>query len=354
MATIEKRTAKDGETTYRVKVRIKGYKPESATFTSLTKARRWEQQTEAAMREGRYFKNTEAKKRTLAELLDRYLEQVGRDNPKRWDSVRLLLGWWKRELGYVYLSDLTRSKITEKRDQLLTTPKKNGKPRSPATVNRHTEALRHALSIAVQEWEWLENHPMNGLSKLKEPRGRDRYLTENERDSLLAACKASKSKNLYPLVMLALTTGARAGELLNIRWADIDFDRNLIVLHETKNGEKRVLYLLPAVKKLLQEHGKVRNLKSDLLFPSPREPERPFQYRESWKYALKKAGVKGFRFHDLRHTAASYLAMSNASLMEISTCLGHKTLAMVKRYAHLSEATTANAVERMNERILQL
>lgn len=354
MATIEKRTAKSGETTYRVRVRVKGYKPASATFERLTDARRWEQQTEAAMREGRYFKNTEAKKRTLAEMIDRYLEQVGRNNPRRWESVHLLLEWWKRELGYVYLSDLTRSKITEKRDQLLATPKKDGTPRMPATVNRHTEALRHALNMAVKEWEWLESHPMNGLPKLKEPRGRDRFLTDEERQAILAACQASKSKNLFPLVMLALTTGARAGELLNIRWQDIDFPRSQIVLHKTKNGEKRVLHLLPAIKALLEEHGKVRRLGTDLLFPAARNPKVPFEYRPSWEYALQTAGIENFRFHDLRHTAASYLAMSSASLMEISACLGHKTLAMVKRYAHLSDASTASAVQRMNERILQL
>lgn len=354
MATIEKRTAKSGEVTYRVRVRVKGYKPASATFERLTDARRWEQQTEAAMREGRYFKNSEAKKRTLTELIDRYLEQVGRNNPRRWESVHLLLEWWKRELGYIYLSDLTRSKITEKRDQLLTAPKKDGKPRTPATVNRHTEALRHALNVAVKEWEWLESHPMNGLPKLKEPRGRDRFLSDKERQAVLLACESSKSKNLFPLVMLALTTGARAGELLSIRWQDVDFARSQIVLHKTKNGEKRVLHLLPAIKALLEDHGKIRRLDTDLLFPSAQNPKVPFEYRESWKHALHKAGVENFRFHDLRHTAASYLAMSSASLIEISTCLGHKSLSMVKRYAHMTDATTANAVQRMNERILQL
>jgi integrase len=101
---------------------------------------------------------------------------------------------------------------------------------------------------------------------------------------------------------------------------------------------------------LVQQHAKVQRLDTVLLFPSP-SGKSPRDIRSAWKTALKRAGIIHFRFHDLRHTAASYLAMNGTSLMEIAEVLGHKTLAMVKRYAHLSEAHTRSVVERMNRAV---
>ena len=104
------------------------------------------------------------------------------------------------------------------------------------------------------------------------------------------------------------------------------------------------------VLELLNDRSKVRRLGSDLVFPG-RNPSRPHAVRHSWYASLEAAGLDDFRFHDLRHTAASYLAMNGASIAELSEILGHKTLQMVKRYAHLSEQHTAAVVGRMNERI---
>jgi len=217
MATIEKRTNSKGVTSYRSRVRIKGYKTETRTFTSKTKAKLWAHKIEVSMRDGDHFCNAEAKKRTVSEMIDRYLDQIAQQNPKRWDSVRLLLKWWHNEIGHMYLSDVTKPKIIDARDKLCATPKKDGGLRSHSTINRYTQAFRHILNIATNEWEWVKKNPMNGLSNLNEPEGRDRYLRDDERFALLRECKNSRSQNLYPLVMLGLTTGARAGELCNIK-----------------------------------------------------------------------------------------------------------------------------------------
>ena len=117
---------------------------------------------------------------------------------------------------------------------------------------------------------------------------------------------------------------------------------------ETKNGTSRSVPLTGEVLELLHKHSKIRRLDSDLVFPSPNDPQRPLHFRASWLTALKRAEISEFRFHDLRHCAASYLAMSGASLAEIVEVLGHRTLAMVKRYAHLSQDHVAGVVERMN------
>ena len=151
-------------------------------------------------------------------------------------------------------------------------------------------------------------------------------------------------------MVLALSTGARKGELISSKWKDIDFHREVIIQHDTKNGERRVLPLTHHALEIVAHLFQNRRLDSEYVFPS-NNGKKPFDIRRAWTAALKKADIPDFRFHDLRHSAASYLAMNGASLAEISEILGHKTLAMVKRYAHLSEVHTAGVVARMNEKI---
>ncbi len=167
----------------------------------------------------------------------------------------------------------------------------------------------------------------------------------------MAACKISKSPDLYLAVVLALSTGARSQEILGLHWGQIDFTRRVATLEETKNGERRVLPLADHALELLKERAKVRRIDTDLVFPGRINPRKPLDLRSPFETALKRAKIDDFRWHDLRHSAASYLAMNGASLAEIVEVLGHKTLAMVKRYSHLSEAHTAGVVERMNRRM---
>jgi integrase len=352
MATIETRQTPDGKTSYRVKIRIRGFPSQSATFERKTDAKNWASQTETAMREGRHFKTTQAKKYTVADLIKRYLDYQKTRNSKRAAAVEMYLNWWKSELGAYALADVSKTLILEKRDRLIATGK-NVERRSPATANRYMTALSHAFSVAVNEWEWLQEHPMGKIAKLPESRGRVRFLSDDERTRLLAACTEINSEFIYPLVVLALSTGARHGELINLQWKDVDFRRKAIVLQDTKNGERRVLPLAHHALELMQAQYEGRDKVSSLVFPSPREPSRPWESRAAWLAALEKAKIDDFRFHDLRHTAASYLAMNGASTNEIAEVLGHKTLAMVKRYSHLSEVHTAGVVEKMNKKIFE-
>lgn len=353
LATIETRKQQDGSISYRAKVRLKGFPTQTATFERKTDAKDWAKQTEVAIREGRYFKTAESKKHTLAELIDRYLGELKIRNPKRQGQVKPYLEWWKEAIGPYALSEVGKALLIEQRTRLSTEAGRNIPQRSNATVNRYMATLSHAFSIAVNEWEWLHEHPMRKIAKLPEPRGRIRFLDDKERAALLQACQASEGEHLYLLVVLALSTGARHGELINLRWRDVDMQRKVIVLHDTKNKERRVLPLAHHALELMEARRKVRNIASDLVFPSPENPMKPWLSRTSWLTALKVAKIQDFRFHDLRHSAASYLAMNGATLAEIAEVLGHKTLSMVKRYSHLSEAHTAKVVQRMNERIFQ-
>lgn len=351
MASIEKRVSSEGKVSYRVKIRLKGYPTQTATFERLTDARNWEKITEAAIKEGRHFKTIEAKKHTAGELIDRYIREVLPSKPKIQKEQKQQLQWWKSKIGSYLLVDVTPALIVEHRNALLV-PEAGSEtpPRSQSTANRYLAALSHAFSIAVKEWCWLDSNPLSKVSKYKEPRGRVRFLSDEERNKLLDVCKKSSNRYLYPIVMLALSTGARHAEILNLKWKDIDLDRRTIILHETKNGERRVLPIANHIHNMLIEHKKVRHLHSDYVFPNERG-NKPIAMRIQWNQAVKEAGLEDFRFHDLRHTCASYLAMNGASLAEIAEVLGHKTLQMVKRYAHLSEAHTASVVERMNQKI---
>lgn len=350
MANIEKRTTQDGKTTYRVKVRLKGFPTQSATFARKTDAQKWVQQTETAIREGRHFKTNEAKRHSLGEAIERYIKDVIPTKPKNTVNQVGQLKWWKANLGDYSLADITPALIAQYRDTLAGTPSQRGESRSPATVNRYLAVLSHLFTMAIKEWGWVEDNPLRKVTKPKEPRGRVRFLSDEERTRLLAECKNSESQYLYIAVVLALSTGGRRMEIMGLCWKDIDFSRGIITLHETKNGERRVLPLAGHALDLMKQHSKLRHVNCEFVFPS-HNLKNPIDLRTPFETVLKRAELADFRWHDLRHSCASYLAMNGASLAEIAEILGHKTLQMVKRYAHLSDAHTSKVVARMNERI---
>lgn len=205
------------------------------------------------------------------------------------------------------------------------------------------------LLIAVKEWEWMDENPVCKINKPKLPQGRIRFLNELEKNRLLEACKQSNSSSLYPIVVLALSTGMRKGEILTLTWDDIDLDREAILLQTTKNGERRLVPLTGLSLQLIKRVNADRN--SFLVFPSPNNPSQPLDIRSAWERALRKADIINFKFHDLRHTAASYLAMNNASLIEIGALLGHKTVQMTKRYAHLSNSHLFSMTRNLNNKL---
>lgn len=349
MATITERRTESGERHYQVKVRLKGHPPQAATFRRKKEAERWAQATEAALRERRYFKAAESERRTVGELIDRYMHEI-LPTKRSARSQRTQLLWWRDELGHLILADLTPAAIANCRDRLARGETPSGRAASPASQVRYLAALSHTFTVAVREWGWLDDNPVRKVRRPTEPRGRVRFLSEEERTALLRACKRSRNPLLYPLVVLALSTGARLGELLSLRWADLDLTRGVARLERTKNGEPRTLPLKGHALAVLQDLAAVRRRDSPLIFPST-HGRTPACFTKPWERALIEAGIENFRFHDLRHSAASYLAMTGATPTDIAAVLGHKTLAMVKRYAHLSDQHVSQVVARMNESI---
>jgi integrase len=344
MASIVKRINQDGKGVYFVRIRRKGSPTQIATFPRLADAKRWAQITETAILEGRHFPTTAAKRHTVRDLLERYRTDVLPH--KRASTVYnqvYHLRWWEAQLGQYALAEITPALIVEYRDKLART-------RENSTVRRYLAVLSHAFTVAVQEWEWLTENPFHKISKPKEPRGRVRFLTPDERQRLLVACRQSRNKYLYIVVVLALSTGGRRGELLNLRWSDVNFTRGMLTFRETKNGETRSVPLTGYALEVLTQHAQLQRLDTTLVFPNA-TGKRPLSIRDAFENAVERAGLVDFHFHDTRHDFASNLAMNGASLVEIAEVLGHKTLQMVKRYAHLTVAHTAGVVARMNAAI---
>ncbi len=352
MAYIEERTDSKGKKRYRVQIKLKGFPAQNATFERKTDAKEWAKRTESAMKEGRHFKTMESKKHTVGDMIDRYKKSNLPTKGSHQPNQRIQLNYWKERLGDYTLADCTSALIAECRDELLREATRIKKKRSPATVNRYLAALSHCFTIAMKEWGWVEDNPLRKVTKPKESRGRVRFLSDEEREGLLKACKESPNHFLYPIVVLALSTGARKGEILSIRLNQIDLERGTITFFETKNNEIRVVPLVEHASEVVKELIKIRRINTNLLFPGS-DPKKPIDIRHPWKEALKKAKIEDYRFHDNRHSAASYLAMSGATLTEIAEVLGHKTLQMVKRYSHLSEQHTSKIVAKMNRQIFK-
>jgi integrase len=340
MASIHKRPS----ARYRVQVRVKGHY-RSATFPTLTQARRWAAQTEHALYEQEHFVQAAAAQHRLSELLTRYEQEVlprKRSGTQRHQARQL--AWWRQQLGTLRLDQLTPARLTACRERLAET-------RAPATVNRYLAVLSHALNVAVQEWGWLEASPLRRVRRLREPQGRVRALDDAERQRRLDACAQSPNRLLLPVVTLALATGARKQELLSLTWREVDFPRERLLLLVTKTGQSRSVPLTGRALTALQALAKVRRLDTALVFPR-RDGQTPLDIRYAWQQAVQQANLQDFRFHDLRHCCASYLAMQGASVLEIADVLGHRTLQMVQRYAHLTASHTVQVVARMTAAIL--
>jgi integrase len=336
LATISKQSGKRGNT-YKVRIRKPNSPTVTKTFSSKNLAEKWARKTELAIEEGTYFDQDESRKHTVKDLVQRYInEDLQKLSESDWRVRKQQLNWWEDHIGKLTLNKVSPSLLVEHRQKLKTEPNETGKVRKGSTVNRYMAALSAAFGIAVTEWQWMPDNPFNRVRREKEPKGRIRFLSPVERTALLDACKESQSKPLYLVVMLALSTGMRQGEIMSLKWEQVDINGKKITLFDTKNDDIRVVPLVGLASQLLKTLSKVRKLKNPYLFPGRLQSHAEFP-RAGWDFAIEKAKIENFTFHDCRHSAASELAMNGASLHEIAAVLGHKTLAMVQRYAHLIE-----------------
>jgi len=293
----------------------------------------------------------------IASLIDTYLREYQGRDASRFQRLR----FWRERVGHLSLASLDDDHVF---DAMGVLAKKKGAywagtdvnglaimkgkrgNLSPATQNRYLSALGAVLTWAqrkrITPKGWT--NPCRGVELQPEDNKRVRFLTDPERTALLVAARASKWDKLYLLVLLAATCGARRGELEGLRWGDIDLEHGEAAVALTKNGQPRQLVLVPAVIEELRKHKAVA---TSLVFASKRRPGQCFDSSACWALALKAADIKAFRFHDLRHDAASSMARAGCSLLEIGDVLGHSNTQTTARYAHLCTASRQALVRRV-------
>lgn len=294
---------------------------------------------------------------TLHALIDLYMAQYdGRDTTR---TARL--DWWRGQIGTLRLDEVNDDHMHASLEALARQPgryyagkdadgksifRARRKPLTGATLNRYATAIGAVFTWAIRRRVAPKGfaHPVRGIELQRENPGKTRFLSEDERERLLTACKASKWPRLYLLVLLALTTGARRGELLGLRWADVDLGQRVLHIGRSKNGDPKVLPLVDAAVEVLRQF---KAGPAALVFPARLDPSHPMAIEDRWRQALKAAGIRGFRFHDLRHSCASMLAANGATLLEIGDLLGHRHVAMTKRYSHLAASHRTALVMRV-------
>lgn len=210
----------------------------------------------------------------------------------------------------------------------------------PATINREIACLSNMFTKAVQ-WGYVSQSPTKGVKLFKEPPGRLRYLQPEEMGTLLSSC----SEHLKPIVVTALNTGMRRSEILNLRWSSVNLKMRTITVENSKNNERRVIPINPT---LYQELKKLSlHRQTDFVYCG--KAGKPFtNIQKGFVAACKRAGITDFRFHDLRHTFASYLVMSGVNLRAVQQLLGHKGISMTIRYSHLSPEHLQEAVTNLS------
>jgi len=277
--------------------------------------------------EGKFFDQEKVKKFSFEELCVNYVEYA-KVNKLSWKRDQISVNHLRQ-----YFSQNSLSEI--KPDLIEAYKKERLKLVSQATVNRELACLRFMFSKAV-EWEKADVNPVKRVKLFRENNQRIRYLSMDEIGRLVAC----SSEDLKPIILTALYTGMRSGEILKLKWEDVDLTQRIIYVANSKNGEMREI----PIKDSLYDVLKRMDRKSQYIFV--KGDGNPYaSIHRQFTAVLKRAGIENFRFHDLRHTFASHLVMSGAELMTVKELLGHKTLRMTLRYSHLSASHKRKAID---------
>lgn len=282
----------------------------------------------------------ERKPITFTELGDVYLQNYAKVNKKSWkeDMYRIEANL-KPFFGGMNLDEITPLLIENYRAERLKTRV------TKSTVNRETTIMKRMFNLAI-DWNLTDENPVAKVRLFSEKDTmKERILTEEEEVRLLAA----SSDYLKSILIVALNTGMRRGEILNLRWSQVDLNKRFIKAENTKSGKNRIIpindYLHPKLMKLNELNGK-----SEYVFPNPKTG-RPFtEVKKSFKNACRKVGIDDLRFHDLRHSFASRLVESGADLITVRDLLGHFSVRVTQRYVHSNQKQKKEAVQLLVKR----
>ncbi len=316
MANIRKRGDR-----WQVQVRRKGAPPTSRTFFKKQDAELWARQTEvAADRRELPIDPACLDRLTLGDIITRYRDTISPKKRGHEIECFILNAFLRHRLALKPLSTITGADFATYRDERLRTVQ-------AATINRELGLLHHVCAIARAEWDVpLPSNPLDKIRKPKAPPPRDRRLEPGELETLLSSAAKGRNKHMGPLIRLALETAMRRGELLNIRWQDIDWDRRTLHIPTTKNGHPRTIPLTPEAIAILRELQKG----GEEVFPMTVNAARL-----AWQRLIRRTNIGDLHFHDLRHEAISRFFELGLSVPEVALISGHRDFRMLFRYTHL-------------------
>ncbi|MBB4401990.1 MULTISPECIES: tyrosine-type recombinase/integrase [Rhizobium/Agrobacterium group] len=321
MATIRKLRGR-----WQAQVRRRGMKPRCKSFDTKIEAEKWARDLEAQVdRFGAAPDTKILESTTLGQLLERYQREVSPLKRGSVQEIQRIDVLRRHDLAYRTLIGLSQQDIASFRDERLQSV-------APSTTVRELAILSHVLEVAIRDW----GLPLakNVVKLVRRPvirNERSRRLTSDEEQRLLDACDVGKILFLRTLLIVAIETGMRRGELLGLKWTDFSHNRRVLSLALTKNGSGREVPLSQRAFDTLiawKEHPTVDQF---MIFPM-----RAGTLEQAWRRLLARAGIKGLRFHDLRHEGVSRLFERGLNVIEVSSISGHKELRMLKRYTHLA------------------
>jgi len=324
MATIRKHYGK-----WQGLVRRVGNKVISKSFVSKTQAKKWCKQMEVKLDRGDFSDYSEASKLLLGDLLKRFINEGKHKKKKSWKMYEFRCKILRKDaISDINLLRLSSKHLAEFKDRKL-------KEVGPSTFNKYLSLLSVVIDTAMQDWGiYLPHNPCRVIKREKEPRPRDRILKDDELSRLLKACSVSKNRYLKHLVIISIETAMRVGELLAMRYDQINFEKRTLLIPETKTGRPRTIPLSTKALEILKSmprrlDGKVFPLTIDML-----------EYH--FKVARYKANIKGFRWHDLRRHACSLLFERGLSVPEVQLFSGHSTpTILLNTYTKLSAEKVA-------------
>lgn len=322
---------------YQVQIRITGLPPVSKSFSKKKDATAFVKAVEGDTELLRKLGKASAQIPTFTELCNLYLAQYsGKDH-----CTTGKLDWWCQRFGNLPVTKVDEFMVDAGLIKL------HNKGRTGSTINRYKSTLSAVFISFIQHPDYKRagyTNPVRkeSVTRFSENKAKQRFLDQQEQNALLTASKQVNWNKFYLVVLLALTTGARKGEILKLKWLDIDFQNRTASLSDTKNGKPR---LLPLTQPVVQELMKFREQDNALIFHSSVSKETPFDIKKSWATTLRVSGIGHTRFHDLRHSAASNLVKAGRSLFEVGTLLGHSSTSMTARYAHLAIDDTRDMVD---------
>ncbi|MBJ9968979.1 tyrosine-type recombinase/integrase [Burkholderia seminalis] len=323
MASIRHRDGK-----WQVRVRRRGFADEAKTFSTRADAERWARSVEIEMDRGSFVSRSEAEANTLENIINRYIDDVCPTQRSSPDAIIRLRATCRNTLAKLSMAALTPKVVAAYRDERLKRVK-------PATVICELAFLSAIINHARREWDINITNPIALIRKPSTPQGRDRVLSADEETRLLAELVPTGRINVWllPATILSLETGMRRGELVALRWSDVNIEAQTAHLPMTKNGTARTA---PLSKKAVATLAALpRSIDGRVI------PVKGLTLHAALRKACARTGIVDFHWHDLRHTAITRMVQKLPNVIELAAVSGHRSLAMLKRYYHPSATDLA-------------